>query len=295
MICNKTFAVVGGDQRNAHLANTLTYRENGYTIYSMYLDKDVKLASTIHKSNNAKLVLPQTDVVIFPLPLLDGAGAINTPLSDEHLLLSQCLDYISPDATVLAGKVNDETLVEFEKKGIEIIDYLEREEFAVYNAILTVEGAVEIAMRELPITLFGSTCVITGFGRIGKLLARQLQSLGARVQVVARKCEDLAWIRAYGYEPVPIGHMTEALPYADLLFNTVPAIILGEDKLRKLGRNCLVIDLASKPGGVDFDTAKNLGLKTIWALSLPGKVAPMTAGEIILDTVCNILRERGKL
>jgi dipicolinate synthase subunit A len=75
----------------------------------------------------------------------------------------------------------------------------------------------------------------------------------------------------------------------------VPAVILDEEKLAKLGRDCLVIDLASKPGGVDFETAKNLGLKTIWALSLPGKVSPYSAGEIILDTVLNLLCEGGLL
>lgn len=36
-----------------------------------------------------------------------------------------------------------------------------------------------------------------------------------------------------------------------------------------------------------------LGVRVIWALSLPGKVAPVSAAEIIKDTVFNILEERG--
>jgi len=44
---------------------------------------------------------------------------------------------------------------------------------------------------------------------------------------------------------------------------------------------------------VDFETAAQLGLKVIWALSLPGNVAPITAGIIITDTILNLLEELG--
>ena len=43
--------------------------------------------------------------------------------------------------------------------------------------------------------------------------------------------------------------------------------------------------------GVDFDAAKDAGVRVIWALSLPGKIAPITAGKIIKDTILNILNE----
>lgn len=46
-------------------------------------------------------------------------------------------------------------------------------------------------------------------------------------------------------------------------------------------------------GGVDFDAAKEIGVKVIWALSLPGKVAPVTSGMIIKDTITNIINEMG--
>ena len=44
---------------------------------------------------------------------------------------------------------------------------------------------------------------------------------------------------------------------------------------------------------MDFEAAKELGLNVIWALSLPGKVAPITAGKIITDTILNIIGELG--
>lgn len=289
----KIFTVIGGDLRQAHLANALASREGNYKIYAMFLARDIGFARSIHISDDVQLVLPQSDIVVLPLPLLDARGNINTPLSGTGLEFSHCLDYISPEATVFAGKVPPEAKEQFDAKGIVVVDYLKREDFAVMNAIPTAEGAVNLAMQELPVTLFGSTCIVTGYGRISKVLAKLLAAFGAHTIVIARKYEDLAWARTAGCEAVHISEMKKHLPRANVLFNTVPAMLLGEEKLKLLGRDCLVIDLASKPGGVDFETAQRLGIKAIWALSLPGKVAPVTAGEITLDTILNILCERG--
>ena len=135
-----------------------------------------------------------------------------------------------------------------------------------------------MAMEELPVTIHNARCLVIGYGRLGKVLARQLRGLGGKVSVAARSYSDQlsGWLCAY-----------------DLIVNTVPAPVLGREELDDLKPGCLVIDLASKPGGVDFKAASELGVRAIWALSLPGKVAPVTAGLAIRDTVYNILRERG--
>ena len=80
---------------------------------------------------------------------------------------------------------------------------------------------------------------------------------------------------------------------AAVIFNTVPAPIIRRDTLTA-ARNCLIIDLASKPGGVDISAAKDIGTRVIWALGLPGKVAPVTAGNIIKETIYNIFSELGE-
>ena len=43
--------------------------------------------------------------------------------------------------------------------------------------------------------------------------------------------------------------------------------------------------LSPTPSGVDFEAAAALGIPTIQALSLPAKTAPVTAGEIVAETV----------
>lgn len=69
-------------------------------------------------------------------------------------------------------------------------------------------------------------------------------------------------------------------------------MILDQEHLLALSDHALIIDLASNPGGVDFDAASAMGRRVIHALSLPGKVAPITAGDMIKDTICNILEEQ---
>ena len=162
------------------------------------------------------------------------------------------------------------------------------------NTIPTSEGAIQIAMEELSTTIYGLKVLITGFGRITKVMVKALNGLGAKVTITARKYSDLAWAEIYGCRAIHICELDSCLSDFDIVYNTVPAVILDDKRLSALKDNCLVIDLASKPGGVDFDTARRLGIKTIWALSLPGKVAPITSGEIIAGTICNILSERGE-
>ena len=77
------------------------------------------------------------------------------------------------------------------------------------------------------------------------------------------------------------------------MVNTVPARVLGRTELEDLRTDCLILDLASKPGGVDLSAAGELGLTVIWALSLPGKVAPVAAGAAIPNTIYNMLLQLG--
>ena len=74
-----------------------------------------------------------------------------------------------------------------------------------------------------------------------------------------------------------------------MIFNTVPERIIKRESLRQLSTECLIIDLASAPGGVDVAAAKELGVPLIWATALPGKCAPESAGIIVGQTVQAIL------
>ena len=180
-------------------------------------------------------------------------------------------------------------------------NYLAREELQVMNAVPTAEGALEIMIRELDITLWGARALITGFGRIGEVMARMLTALGSRVTVCARRPEQLAKAEGMGCEAVTFSHeLEELLPCFDVVINTVPAVVLDEKRLLLMKKGCLIIDLASKAGTATHahstyaqSAQAQTEAKIIHALSLPGKTAPITAGKIIGKTIENMIKEKG--
>ncbi|MDR1736571.1 MAG: hypothetical protein LBR85_06870 [Oscillospiraceae bacterium] len=171
-------------------------------------------------------------------------------------------------------------------------DFLQRDDFSVLNAIPTVEGAIQVAINNTTRTIHASRCCVIGFGRIGKLLAERLCAFGAYVSVAARKAGDIAWIRARGYTAINSMRLEARLCDEDIIFNTVPHMMLTYARLTELKKGCLLVDLASAPGGIDFKAAERLGINAKWALSLPGKVAPESAAGYLRDTLMTILRER---
>lgn len=187
------------------------------------------------------------------------------------------------------GSIKQEFQKIAEKQEVTVVDILEQEELAVLNAISTSEGAIQIAMEETKRTLHGSNILILGFGRIGKVLASMLKGIGGNVYCEARKEEDLAWIKAYAYIPVDLKELKEKLNQFDIIFNTIPELVLAKEELNEIEEECIIIDLASYPGGVDKEEAKRREIKVISALSLPGKVAPYTSAEFIKETLEHII------
>lgn len=281
------FWVVGGDLRQVKLAQLLQLDGHTTQTYAMELRPE---QGDLSGSDTLKGI-ERADCVILPLPAAGEAGMLNAPLSDRKVPLAAVVQAMRPGQILCGGKLTPELQQLARDRDIAVYDYFAREELAVKNAIPTAEGAIQIAMEELPTTLFGSRVLVIGFGRLGKLLAHRLKGLGARVTVSARSYQDLAWIEAYGYCAERTDQLEGWLCNYDLIVNTVPALVLGEAELEDLSPDCLVIDLASRPGGVDFESAAVLGIKAIWALSLPGKVAPVTSGKIIRDTIYHILQE----
>ncbi len=146
-------------------------------------------------------------------------------------------------------------------------------------------------MEETTRTVHGSNVLVMGFGRIGKVLANMLDGIGAKVYCEARKDEDIAWIKAYGYNPIHLNDLNEHLGMFDVIINTIPFQVLDKDRLELVNPEVVIIDIASNPGGVDRFAAKQKGIKLIWALSLPGKVAPISSAEFIKETIYHILEE----
>lgn len=274
------FWVVGGDARQIYLAEALA--GDGHFVHTYALGG---------KGDSDSLAgAGEADCVLLPLPAMGGELLNTTP----PMAPAQVLGALAPGQLVLAGQAVPSLAAETERRKLTLIDYFVREELAVANAVPSSEGAIQIAMEELPTTLHGARVLVIGAGRIGKVLAQQLRGLRAHVTLAARKPADLAWGAVWGCEAVRSDRLEECpLGAYDLVINTVPASILGWEELGRLKAGCLVIDLASAPGGTDFAAAEALGVRAIHALGLPGRVAPATAALAIKAAIYNILTELG--
>lgn len=282
---------VGGDDRQLRAANRVA--ENGTQISVLGFSKENtnKMPDSVSLIENIDDNKFDYTAVVLPLPYSSDGVNINAPQIKQKLPVEELLKKLPPKSCVLAGKCDSLLRKLAASRNITLIDYFDREDLQILNAVPTAEGAIQIAMQELPFTLHSSKCLIIGNGRIGKILAKMLHGIGTEVTVAARKRKDIVQAFAYGYKSISTGELYDVVGGFDVIFNTAPSLILDFDLLSRTRRDSLVIDLASKPGGVDFETARKMGIKVIWALSLPGKVAPHTAGDIIGRTIISILNE----
>lgn len=286
----KTISVVGGDLRIVKLIGMLI--KDGYTVYTYGLEQSEELLGMekVEMCPTLEEVMSASEVVIGPIPVTSDRKNLSMPFSNIKLPVEEFVSKVSCKA-LIAGTLSDDYRKALEAKNVNYVDVLKREEFTILNTIATAEGTIQIAMEETQKTVHGSKVLILGFGRIGKVLAKMLDGIGAEVSCEARKNEDISWIKAYGYEPIYLNELNDNLGNYDIIINTIPFQILDSERLDLVKKDVVLIDVASNSGGVDRKAAKEKDLKLIWALSLPAKVAPLTSAIYIKETIYHVLKE----
>ncbi len=277
------FAFIGGDQRQRGAIYLLA--QEGYLVkvfgFSDILHENVQIYDVPTRD------FYECHVLMLPIPYKNSKGQLNIVTSVESLSIDSILGSLSSEVVVILGKADALWQEAAKNYGISYYDIVEEESFSVLNAIPSAEGAIQRAMERTDITLHGANILILGYGRIGKVLGRMLKSLGANVCVEARKNEDMAWIYEESLMSIHLKDLDTVLGSQDIVFNTIPHPILTRERLSKIRSGCIVIDLASHPGGTDFKAAEDFGIRANLDLSLPGIVAPKTAAKI----VCQVTKE----
>ena len=277
---------IGGDSRIVELVKLLSNEKNEICLFGLGQCAELE---EFKQASNLDEALQNTEIVITSIPLSKNGKSVNTSFTEKTILVEDLFEK-AKNKKIITGNITEEISKYIRKENNnEIIDILKYEELTVKNVIPTAEGAISIAMEKSKITLHDSNCLVLGFGRIGKILAKMLHGLGAHVYCEARKQYDLAWIKAYGYNEIHLNNLNKRLNEFDFIFNTIPYLILDKTNLELVKKECILIDLASKPGGIDFEEANRLGLQNEWALALPGKVAPKTSAKYIYELLKQIL------
>lgn len=260
----KKYCIIGDDLRSTY-------------IRKMYIDEGKNITN-----------FKEADYVIAPIPFTrDGIRITGEMLECEELIESL------ENKILFTGAIQDN--IRNKMKNIKFYDLMDLDEIAILNAIPTVEGAIFEAIKNSHITLSGANVLVLGYGRIGKVLCETLRGMNAKVYCEARKSKDIAFIDAMGYNSIHIDDLNSYLPKMDYIFNTIPVTILNKDNLKYINKECTIIDLASVPGGIDFEFAKKLDLNVVWALSLPSKVAPKSAAIYLKEKIDEIITKENSI
>ena len=224
MDTTKSFLVAGGDLRQVYLAEKLASKDN--IVYAIGFDENISFSDGICQLENTIMLTDRVDYIVLPLPVSTDGVMVNAPFCRQCIPLNSLTTVLKDGGIVFGGKFNNASRKIFANSRIDTIDYFDREELNVLNAVPTAEGAVQIAMEELATTIFGQKILITGFGRITKVLVKILIGLGADVTIAARKYSDISWAEIYGCKGIHISQLKENISEFTVIFNTVPALFL---------------------------------------------------------------------
>ena len=280
-------AVIGGDDRELILVSELVKR--GATVVVAGFPRG-KVSYGAFVVNNVEEACKDTEVLILPLPGTNEKGEIRAVYAEQELILTEkAIASVASNAVIVIGSARKFLKDWAGKYGLNLLEIVEMDEVAILNSIPTAEGAIQIAMEETATTIHGSKTCVIGFGRVGITMARTLKALGSEVTVVARNSGQLARAYEMGCTRAVYEDLHEIMNHTDIVFNTVPTMVLDRNILKYANPDVLIIDLATQPGGTDFEAANTFGLKAILAPGLPGKVAPVFAGKILADVIPRML------
>ena len=290
MLTGIQVTLIGGDARQLEVIQKLIELDASVTLVGF--DNLQHFFSGVTKAPLGIEALRKADAVILPVVGTDDSGVVDSLFSTAELVLKEDLIAALPKhAKIYTGMAKSYLRNLCAKYAIQLVELLERDDVAIYNSIPTAEGAVMMAIQNTDITIHGSNCIVLGFGRTGMTMARTLKNLGADVKIGLRKPEHYARAWEMGFKPFYLEELPQQVTHIDLLFNTIPTMIVTAQTIANMPHRAVIIDLASKPGGTDFRYAERRGVKALLAPGLPGIVAPKTAGRIIANTVSQLIME----
>ncbi len=299
-----TLAVLGGDARQLSVCAALA--EAGCHLRVMGLgDAEIdRVIREYHGADSPRVKLCQQlshaldgcDGIILPYPSTKDAQTVFSPLDTQHTMTLEDIGRYAlkhPGLWIFGARLPEDWVQALRQGGCRVMDYESREPFLIKNARLTAEGAIMTAMELTDIALLGARVAVIGYGRIGQILSDLLLALHARVTVYARREESLALAEARGCCGESTAQLTRLGEGYQIIFNTVPVRLLGKSLLSVMPCDTLIIDLASAPGGLDPEGAREAtrrcGLQIVKAPSLPGRYAPKDAGRAIAEVILSEL------
>ncbi|KHD86546.1 dipicolinic acid synthetase subunit A [Heyndrickxia ginsengihumi] len=290
MLTGLQIAIIGGDARQLEVIRKLADLDAKISLIG-FEQLDFAYSGVV-KEKFKDVNFAEMDCVILPITGTNSEGKVELIFSNEEVILTEDVLSETPDYFTIYSGISNSYLDTLAKKtNKRLVKLFERDDVAIYNSIPTVEGTIMMAIQHTEFTIHGSTVMVLGLGRVGMSLARVFDHLGANVKVGARKSEHLARITEMGLTPFHLDQIDQEVKDIDICINTIPHLIVNASVIQKMPTHTLILDIASKPGGTDFRYAEKRGIKALLAPSLPGIVAPKSAGKILGNVLAQLIEE----
>lgn len=256
--------IITADERQEKLASLL---------------KGKKRRCTWETYQKEKMVSENVYVLPIPVSKLDKDTALKEKLKEE---LIKC---DSENCYVFGGLLDHEWVSFLEERNIAYWDFMKLPEVVEGNGWITAEATIAEVLKHGERSIKGQKILVTGFGCCGAKIAEVFSSLGANVLVAARRKEVRAEAESKGYQAVDFLGVKDCIGEIDTIINTVPAMVITEELIRRMSKEALIIDIASKPGGTDFAAAQKHGIKAKLALGLPGIYTTTSSAQLLKNAI----------
>lgn len=280
----KTIGIFGGDKRQYYLAKLIAEMGHRVLLYNIVGSKDL-LGERIVCAESFQELMGNASIIICPFPFRISI--------DIKFFCS----LIREGQTIIGGGFPPCVLKRVQETKATHYDYSINEDFLIENAKTTAEGAIAEVIIKDERRIYESRCVIFGYGKCARELAERLSALEAKVCIVARNLHQLGDAYDSGYESYYLNDVLEnqcdgvnPIAIADYIFNTVPALLLDKKALQYVSKEAFIMDIASNPGGTDFDSCQELKIKAELSLGIPGKYAPKASARLILRSIRDLIR-----
>lgn len=287
MTKQKSIAIIGGDMRLRYLADILINKNISTFCYGI---------SPMHEkaiiADHLNQIMKNSTILLCSIPISNDQEHMIALENKNDLTLENLKNSLEPHHILIGGKFPPLLRDYCYKHKITHYDLLENESFAINNAIATAEGAIMEAIKLSPVNIHKSKCLILGFGRCGSVLANRLSNLNGNICILVHREQQAAIAATYGYSYCYENELNEKVQESDFIFNTIPSLILNKDTLQFVNKNATIIDIASAPGGLDYDYVKAAGINAKLCLGIPGKTAPLASARYIYENVERIIKER---
>ena len=273
------FLLLGGDSRQFYLSRILG--QNGFNV-TIHYDKDSSFSIEDAIKNN--------DVLLCPIPFTKDKISLLSVHEMDDLGIGNILSLLTPEHTVFGGSIPAYVKDFARENDIACFDYMDMEDITVKNTIATAEGAIAEAIRLSPGLLHKRKCLVTGFGRCGRTLALKLKGLDGDVTVADRKEAQLALAGSMGFHTMLLKDLPSDLLKYSYIFNTIPASVFEKDFILLMIPVVTIIDIATAPGGVDFDFCIEQNIRAKLCPGLPGIYGPEASAEILFEAIVKHLK-----